>query len=92
MGLKRPLRALCIAVDFHPCSVFFQVNREPPMTAPFCRLPYHGHVSLHHHPFKGLSGVRIMRKREINESGEKATGAGIIFGKRKGVIRHLRAL
>ena len=27
-----------------------------------------------------------MRKREINESGEKATGAGIIFGKRKGVI------
>jgi len=27
-----------------------------------------------------LSGVREMRKREINESGEKATGAGIIFG------------
>ena len=34
-----------------------------------------------------LSGVREMRKREINESGEKATGAGIIFGKRKGGIR-----
>ena len=33
-----------------------------------------------------VSGVRIMRKREINESAEKATGAGIIFGKRKGVI------
>ena len=32
-----------------------------------------------------------MRKREINESGEKAIGAGIIFGKRKGVIRPLRA-
>ena len=36
-------------------------------------------------PQRRLSGVRIMRKREINESGEKATGAGIIFGKRKGV-------
>ena len=34
-----------------------------------------------------ISGVRRMRKRKINESGEKATGAGIIFGKRKGVIR-----
>ena len=33
-----------------------------------------------------ISGVREMRKREINESGEKATGAGIIFGKRKGGI------
>ena len=39
-----------------------------------------------------LSGVREMRKREINESGEKATGAGIIFGKRKGGIGPLRAL
>ena len=38
-------------------------------------------------PQRRLSGVREMRKREINESGEKATGAGIIFGKRKGVIR-----
>ena len=27
-----------------------------------------------------------MRKREINENGEKATGTGIIFGKRKGGI------
>ena len=40
-------------------------------------------------PQRRLSGVRRMRKREINESGEKATGAGIIFGKRKGVIRPL---
>ena len=39
-----------------------------------------------------ISGVRIMRKREINESGEKATGAGIIFGKRKGVIRPFKGL
>ena len=38
-------------------------------------------------PQRRVSGVRKMRKREINESGEKATGAGIIFGKRKGVIR-----
>ena len=35
-------------------------------------------------PQRRISGVRIMRKREINESGEKATGAGIIFPKRKG--------
>jgi hypothetical protein len=29
-----------------------------------------------------------MRKREINESGEKAKGAGIIYPKRKGGIKH----
>ena len=43
-------------------------------------------------PQRRISGVRIMRKREINESGEKATGAGIIFGKRKGVIMPLKVL
>ena len=42
-------------------------------------------------PQRRISGVRRMRKREINESGEKATGAGIIFGKRKGGIRPFRA-
>ena len=31
-----------------------------------------------------LKGVRIMPKRKINESAAKATGAGIIFPKRKG--------
>jgi len=41
-------------------------------------------------PQRRISGVRIMRKRKINESGENATGAGIIFGKRKGGIGALR--
>ena len=34
-----------------------------------------------------LSGVQKKRKRELNESGEKATGAGNILSKRKGGIR-----
>ena len=33
-----------------------------------------------------LSGPEIAPPRIINESGEKATGAGIIFSKRKGGI------
>ena len=36
-----------------------------------------------------ISGVHIILKRKINESAAKATGAGIIFGKRKGGIRAL---
>ena len=43
-------------------------------------------------PQRRLSGVHRMPKRKINESAAKATGAGIIFPKRKGGIRRLRAV
>ena len=35
-------------------------------------------------PLLRISGVRETPNRQINESGEKATGAGIILSKRKG--------
>ena len=39
-----------------------------------------------------ISGVRELRFCKLNESAAKATGAGIILGKRKGGIRPLSSL
>ena len=43
-------------------------------------------------PRRRISGVHRMPNQELNERGEKATGAGIILSKRKGGIRPYKAL